>query len=297
MSAIVTSGSAANTARRGDTSHKSINQPMTRVRLMTGRLRVLPDYVIIGAQKCGTSSLYRYLNEHPAVAAAAGKEVHYFDWHFRRGTNWYRAHFPTAAYRAMFRVRTGQRLVTGEASPYYLFHPRVPGRVRALLPNVKLIALLRDPVERAWSAYHHQVRAGTESLPFVEAIDREPERLAGEIERLEQNETYRSAAHRRFSYLTRGIYADQLEGWFRVFPREQMLVIRSEDFFDDPGSTVAEALRFLGLTPWQSQQFRRFNAGGEYGGMDPAVRTRLREFFAPHNQRLYALLGRDFGWL
>lgn len=279
-----------------DTSHKSINQPVTRFRLMTGRARVLPDYIIVGAQKCGTSSLYRYINEHPAVAAAAGKEVHYFDWHFRRGTNWYRAHFPTVAYRAWFRARSGQPLVTGEASPYYLFHPQVPGRVRALLPDVKLIALLRDPVERAWSSYNHQVRAGEESLSFAEAIDREPERLAGELDRLRSDDTYKSTAHRRYSYAARGIYADQLEAWLRVFPREQLLVIRSEDFFEDPRSSVAEVLRFLGLAPWDSTDFRRFNAGGEYGGMDPAMRARLREFFAPHNDRLYRLLGRDFGW-
>ena len=281
--------------RRGDTSHKSINQPVTRFRLMTGRLRVLPDYIIIGAQKCGTSSLYRYLNEHPAIAPAAGKEVHYFDWHYSRGTSWYRAHFPTVAARELFRVRTGRRLVTGEASPYYLFHPHAPGRIKTLLPAVKLIALLRDPVERALSAYHHQVRAGTETLPFAEAMDQEPARLAPEIERLSRDETYKSAAHRRFSYLARGLYADQLDAWFRVFPRDQLLVIRSEDFFEQPAATVAQVLQFVGLPPARSFGFRRFNVG-DYEGMDPAIKARLTEYFAPHNQRLYDLLGRDLGW-
>lgn len=278
-----------------DASHKSINRPMTRFRVATGALRVLPDYVIIGAQKCGTSSLYRYLNEHPDVAAAAGKEVHYFDWHYGRGTNWYRAHFPTALSREMFRARNGRPLVTGEASPYYLFHPHAPQRVKALLPNVKLVALLRDPVERAVSAYHHQVRAGEESLSLVEALDREPDRLAGEIARLAQDSSYRSAAHRRFSYLARGVYVDQLETWFRFFPREQVMVIRSEDFFENPGPIVADVMRFLGLPKGPSSTFRRFNAG-DYGSIDPAVRTRLTAYFAPHNQRLYDLLGRDFGW-
>jgi hypothetical protein len=281
--------------RRGDTSHKSINQPVTRFRLMTGPLRVLPDYIIIGAQKCGTSSLYRYLNEHPSIAPAAGKEVHYFDWHYSRGPSWYRAHFPTALTREMFRARTGRRLVTGEASPYYLFHPHAPARVKALLPSVKLIALLRDPVERALSAYHHQVRAGTESLSFADAMDQEPARLAAEIERLEADQTYKSAAHRRFSYLSRGIYVDQLAAWLRVFPREQLLIIRSEDFFEQPAATVGQVLEFLGLPPADSSGFRRFNVG-EYDGMDPAVKARLTKYFAPHNQRLYDLLGRDLGW-
>jgi hypothetical protein len=292
----VTSQNTAKTVRRrGDTAHKSINQPMTRFRLMTGAVRVLPDYIIIGAQKCGTSSLYRYLNEHPAVAPAAGKEVHFFDWHYSRGTSWYRAHFPTIVAREMFRARTGRRLITGEASPYYLFHPHAPRRIKSLLPSVKLIALLRNPVERALSAYHHQARAGSEPLSFREAMDQEPARLAPEIERLTRDDTYKSAAHRRFSYLSRGVYADQLEAWFRLFPREQILVIRSEDFFEEPAATVAQVFRFLGLPSTQSSEFRRFNAG-DYGEMDPAINARLTEYFAPHNQRLYDLLGRDLGW-
>jgi Sulfotransferase domain len=292
----VSSQTAVKTVRRrGDTSHKSINQPLTRFRLMTGALRILPDYIIIGAQKCGTSSLYRYLNDHPAIAPAAGKEVHYFDWHYSRGPRWYRAHFPTIVAREMFRARAGRPLVTGEASPYYLFHPHAPGRIKALLPNVKLIALLRNPVERALSAYHHQVRAGSEPLPFDEAMDQEPARLAPEVDRLTQDPAYKSMAHRRFSYLARGRYADQLEAWFRVFPREQLLVVRSEDFFEEPAATVAQVLEFLGLPRGNLKGFRRFNAG-YYGSVEPAIQARLIEYFAPHNERLYALLGCDLGW-
>jgi hypothetical protein len=185
--------------------------------------------------------------------------------------------------------------VTGEASPYYMFHPRVPDRVNALLPHVKLIALVRDPVERTFSAYHHQVRRGSESLSFVEAIEQEPHRLAGEVEKLMQDDTYRSHSHRHHSYLARGIYADQLDAWLRVFPRPQMLVIKSEDFFDRPADVVGEVLTFLGLPPFTSQTFQRFNVG-EYEQMDPEVRKRLVEYFAPRNERLYKLLGRDFGW-
>lgn len=287
--------SAVGTMSEGRADHKAANRPLTRFRLLTGPLRVLPDFIIIGAQKGGTSSLFRYLTDHPAVAASVGKEVHYFDWHFHRGEHWYRAHFPTATHRAIFRARTGQSLVTGEASPYYLLHPHTPKRVKAVVPEVKLIALLRDPVERTLSAYHHQVRRGSESLPLLEAIDREPERLAREIERLAHDETYNSFAHRHFSYLSRGIYADQLAAWFREFPRDRLLVIRSEDFFSSPALSFAQVLDFLGLPRWEPPRFARFNAA-EYADMDPATRNRLIEYFAPHNKRLYDLLGRDFGW-
>lgn len=276
-------------------SHKSINTRMSRFRVVTGPLRVLPDFVIIGAQKCGTSSLYRYLADHPSVAPAVGKEVHYFDWHFARGQWWYRGHFPTYLHRALHRARTGAQLITGEASPYYIVHPHAPRRLKTLIPRVKLIALLRDPVERTLSAYHHQARRGKESLSFVEAIDREPERLASEIERLARDATYNSFAHRRFSYLTRGRYAEQLEAWLREFPREQILILRSEEFFDQPAAVFARVVGFLGLRPWQPARFPRFNAA-DYTDMEPAVRQRLLQYFAPYNERLYRLLGEDFGW-
>jgi hypothetical protein len=270
-------------------------QQMSRFRIATGPLRLLPDFIIIGAQKCGTSSLYRYLIQHPRVAACLKKEVHYFDWHFRRGTRWYRAHFPTAAYRRMYETWTGHQLLTGEASPYYLFHPHAPERVRALLPGVKLIALLRDPVDRTLSAYHHQVRRGRESLAFLEALDREQQRIDGERARLTDDHSYNSPAHRHFSYLARGIYADQLTAWMKAFPRERLLVIRSEDFFEDPASVYSQVLDFVGLPHWEPPQFRRFNAA-DYDAMDPSIRQRLTDYFAPHNQRLYELVGRDFGW-
>ena len=276
-------------------SHKTINTRMTPFRVLTGPLRALPDFVIIGAQKCGTSSLYRYLADHPTVAPAVGKEIHYFDWNFRRGVNWYRGHFPTRVEQRLFRARTGQRLFTGEASPYYMVHPLAPVRLKALIPDAKLIALLRDPVERTLSAYHHQFRNGEETSTLEEALDLEPQRLAGEIDRLAHDGSYNSRAHRKFSYMARGRYAEQLESWLRVFPREQLLVIRSEDFFERPAEIFAQVLDYIGLPAWQPSRFPRFNAA-EYPDMDPAMRDRLVRYFGPENDRLSRLLGRDFQW-
>jgi hypothetical protein len=280
--------------RPGDRSHKSINQPLTRFRLLTAAVRLLPDFIIIGAQKAGTSSLYRYLADHPLIEPAVAKEVHYFDWHFHRGASWYRAHFPTVAARWRSRMQ-GRPLLTGEASPYYLFHPHAPQRVKALVPGAKLIVLLRDPVERTISAYHHQVRAGTESLSIAEALARESDRLSEDIARLAVDASHRGFAHRRFSYMARSVYAGQLEAWLRLFPREQLLILRSEDFFERPADVFAAVLQYLGLPAARTARFPRFNAA-EYDDVDPAVRAELTRYFAPHNQRLYTLLGRDFGW-
>jgi hypothetical protein len=271
------------------------SRQLDRLRLATGGLRVLPDFIIIGAQKGGTSSLYHYLAQHPDVAPAFRKEVHYFDWAYRRGEQWYRANFPTAAYRAAFQAMTRRRLAVGEASPYYLYHPHVPGRVKALLPQVKLIALLRDPVERTVSSYQHQLRKGRETLTLTAALDQEPERLAAESIRVEAEESYNSDAHRHFSYLARGMYAEQLERWFAVFPREQCLVLHSQDFFEHTEAVFTQVLDFLGLRHWHPAQYRRFNAA-EYDPIDAAIRDRLVAHFAGPNQRLYELLGRDFGW-
>jgi hypothetical protein len=138
------------------------------IRLGSGRLRVLPDFIIIGGQRCGTTALFNLLGQHPCVETSHPKEVHYFDLQYARPLNWYRQHFPTMmSMRA--RALRGRRVVSGEPSPYYLFHPRVPERLHDL-PGTRLIALLRNPVDRAYSHYQHEVRLGVETLPFEDAI-------------------------------------------------------------------------------------------------------------------------------
>lgn len=263
---------------------------------ITSPLRLLPDFIVIGGKKCGTSSLYNYLAEHPGVAPAFRKEVHFFDNNpGRRGTLFYRAYFPTSLYRRRVERVRGTKLLTGEATPYYLFYPLAPRRVRDVVPDAKLIALLRNPVDRAYSHYHHEVRNGTEGLSFEEAIEREAERLGGEQERMLRSDGYDSASHRRYSYLSRGIYVDQIRNWRDHFPEEQLLILRSEDLFADPASVLSQTLDFLGLPPLEREEYSKDNKGS-YLGMDPAIRGRLAEYFKPHNERLYKYLDRDFGW-
>lgn len=256
---------------------------------ITSPLRRLPDFIIIGGKKCGTSSLYNYLARHPGIAPAFRKEVHFFDGAGERSTLRYRAYFPSRT------SRENARRLTGEATPYYLFHPLASARVRAAVPEAKLIAVLRNPVDRAYSHYHHEARRGTEELPFEEAIDREVERLEGERERMVREGVYDSLERRRYSYLSRGVYVDQIQSWREHFPEEQLLILRSEDLFGDPRSALGHALEFLGLPPLEDGNFSKDNRGG-YVEMDPALRERLVEYFRPHNERLREYLGRDFGW-
>jgi hypothetical protein len=262
----------------------------------TAGLRLLPSYLIIGAQRAGTTSLHRYLVQHPGVRTMLRtKGVHFFDTAYGRGMAWYASRFPTRLYARYVARRHGVELITGEASPYYLFHPHVPARVAEHLPAVKLIALLRDPVQRAYSHYQHEVARGFETLPFEEAVEAEPARLAGELERMAADPLYNSFEHQHHSYLARGRYHEQLARWLARFPREQLLVVSSERFFAEPERTFRRVLDFLGLPPFTPAAFERHNAY-DYREMGAEVRARLVDHYREPNRRLYETLGEDFGW-
>jgi hypothetical protein len=154
---------------------------------------------------------------------------------------------------------------------------------------------LRNPVNRAYAQYHQKLRTGRETLSFVDAIDAEPERLRDEKEKMLADESYDSAAYRDHSYLARGVYVDQLAHWMALFPKEQILVLRSEDLRINPNGVVKDVVKFLELPAWEPQAHNNYGQA-EYPKMEPRVRDRLVEYFRPHNQRLYDFLGRDFGW-
>ena len=260
----------------------------------TARWRPLPDFLVIGGQKCGTTALYAYLRWHPQITGPAWKEISYFDRHYGRGEAWYRGQFPSRPWLRLTGGRSRRLPLVGEASPSYVLHPHAPARVRELVPDVRLVVLLRDPVDRALSHYNHEVALGREPLSFEEALEREPERLDGELERLGDT-SYFSHAWWDHTYLARGRYAEQLERWLAVFPREQLLVLASERLRADPAPTYARVLEHLGAGPYDLPRYPSIFER-EYAPMAAETRRRLEEVFASHNERLYALLGEDLGW-
>jgi hypothetical protein len=274
--------------------------PSKLYRGVTASLRVLPDFLIIGTQRGGTTSLYRYLKAHPCFGAPSNKDIHFFDRRYRKGLTWYRGHFPAIWEKAYAQQIRKRPFLTGEASPSYLFHPHASRRIAEALPDVKLIVLLRNPVSRAYSQYHHAVELGFETLSFEEAIRHEEERTAKEREKIFKDEHYYSEEYKHRSYLTKGIYVDQLQTWMRFFPRERFLILKSEDFNANPAAAFKQVLTFLNLPETElaveKQNYKQYNANTYPSKMDAARRARLVEYFQPHNVRLYELLGIDFGW-
>ncbi|MES1024743.1 sulfotransferase domain-containing protein [Gloeocapsa sp. BRSZ] len=274
--------------------------------LASNSFRILPTFIIIGGMKCATTALYTYLTEHPNIISAFRKEVHYFDLNYHKGLEWYRSHFPLCT-NSVLRNYSSSKIITGEASPYYMLYPHAPKRVAKLLPDVKLIAILRNPIDRAYSHYRHQLRLGKESLSFEEAIEKEAERLEGELEKIMHDETYTSKKkYGYYSYLLRGIYIDQLKNWFRFFKKEQMLILKTEDLQENPSEIYNKVIDFLELPYYELKRYEKIyvttkkkaiNSGRlEFSGIEKNVRRKLLDYFEPHNQRLYQYLGTDFGW-
>lgn len=265
--------------------------------------RALPDFVVLGAMKAGTTSLYHAISQHPQVHGAVRKGVHYFDVNAARGLGWYRAHFPLRRRLEREADRQQRRIITGEASPSYLVHPRAPAAIHATLPGARLLVVVRDPVKRAYSHYNHNLRKTAEQgrmrepLPFPDALAAEEGRLAGEVERMLADPTYNSLPFTLYSYQTRGRYIEQLERYAELFPRDQILVVPSEALYRDVQRTMDRVFDFLGLDPWIVPDAGPKNAY-EYRAapLDDATRDLLAAGFAPYNRRLYEWVGETYGW-
>ena len=259
----------------------------------THGLRMLPDYLIVGAQRCGTTSLQLTLTTHPQVRPPLfRKGVHYFDLGYQHGLDWYRGQFPI---RSMANLRAGGRAVTGEASPYYMFHPLAPQRFAADLPGVRAIAMLRNPIERAFSAHKQEVWRGFETESFERALDLEAERLAGEAERMIADPSYVSLHLTHHAYVGRGEYVAQIVRLRELLGPDRVLVVDADDYFVNPGAQWPRIVEFLGLDPWTPPHFEHANARPS-SPMPDHVRARLVEHFRPLDADLESLLGRPMSW-
>lgn len=257
-------------------------------RKITSHHRTLPSVIIVGAMKSGTSSLFSYLKQHPQLFASNKKEVHFFDSpsNLAKGQSWYRAHFP-------IQKRMGFNAKAFEASPRYLFDPFAPEHIFSLLPRVKIIAVLRNPTDRAISHYFHERRRNREPLPIHDALQQEESRLARSI----KAKDYWSKEYIHYSYKKRGLYKEQLERYLHFFPRRQILTVPSEGLFSAPDHHLTRIFEFLGVdTEFKINNLRPHNTADERPDIAPVIYEHLRSYFAPHNQELYKLIGESYSW-
>ncbi|MEG4027523.1 MULTISPECIES: tetratricopeptide repeat protein [unclassified Microcoleus] len=238
-----------------------------------------PNFIIIGSQRCGTTSLYTYLAQHPQILTPIKKEMDFFSWHFDRGIDWYLAHFPP--------MPPGEEFVTGEASPSYFDYREAPERLYSAFPEAKLIVLLRNPVDRAISQFYRLTDLNWEAR----SLDRV---ISDEIERLNQNPEY-IIGEEPGNYLARGRYIEFIKNWLAFFPQEQLLIVKSEDFYAGAATIVQQVLEFLELPEYQLSEYQNANPGS-YQPVTPSVRAWLRDYFRPYNQQLEEYLGRKLDW-
>jgi Sulfotransferase domain len=270
-------------------SRRALGQLLSPVRATVRRSKgMVPSYLVVGTKRGGSTSIAHWITEHPEVAPCrSNKGTHYFDVNYGRGWAWYLSRFPAP---------TSQRHTTGEASPYYMFHPLAPERIARAVPDVRLVVSLREPVARAWSHHQYETQQGFEDKPFPEAIALEETRLAGEEERLRREPAYESFAHRHHAYLRRGHYAEQLERLYQYFDPEQVLVLRSESMFTDPQGELDRVWAHLGLSPATLAGLDRLKATHRTLDIDEDLARALEDHYRPWNERLARLPGAGFSW-
>ena len=271
---------------------KAGNAMIFSVRRLTYRYRCLPHFVIIGAAKCGTGSLYQYISDHPNVIYAHTKEIHYFDRNYSKGIDWYRSNFPFLSKVAPDSPKPEKRIITGEATPAYMFVPDIPQKMAEINPGAKLIMILRNPVTRSYSHYQMSVRKKRRTISFEETIKQELE-------------TFRKTAPDPSglpippfdlkAILQRSIYYNQIERWLEYYPKEQILFLKSEDFFNNTAEVIQTVFDYLELPPFTNKLFYVDNPGG-YQTLQGDIYEQLTDFFRPYNQKLYDLIGKDFKW-
>lgn len=224
--------------------------------------RMVPQFLIIGAQKGGTSSLFYYLKTHPQIKRSIKKEIHFFNIFYDRGLRWYLSHFPSKS----------DKYITGEASPDYIFHPESPKRVYRLNPNMKLIVLLREPIERAYSAYQMNRRLGIDPREtFMEAV-------SFELNHKDKKSTVYNYDRHNFFYLERGKYAQQLSTWLTYFAKENLLIVTSQRLFNNTKNVISDVHKFLEIDSIQPASLKAMNVG-EYQPLPEELHSSLSDHF------------------
>ena len=240
-----------------------------------------PDFLIAGVGKCGTTALSSYLDCHPQVLPALEKEIHFFNLktNFCQGIDWYNAHFPAIPEHSEF--------ITGEATPWYLNTREVDRHIFEYFPQVKLIIILRNPVDRAFSQYNMHIEQGLETRSFEEVVD-------SEIEKLKQiDNPFEKSNIRKLGCLGIGMYVCFLERWMNRFPKDQFLIVKSEELNSNPDIVMKKVFSFLSLPDYNQINYKKYNPGS-YSPIPKEIKHKLVDFFQPYNEKLNNYIKMDF---
>ena len=258
---------------------------------ITGPIRSLPDFIIIGAVRSGTTSLYYDICQHQSVLTAAYDELGFFDSNYHLGLNWYRSLFPTLFSKWAVKQKT-QFAITGEDTPFYIWNPLVAKRILKILPNIKLIILFRNPVDRAYSNYYLSVREGSENLSFEDAIQVELKNLDKINDDIKQDVNKYATAR---SYIAKGFYADQLKIWLELFTSEQLIIVSTEDLESNPQKTLDNIYDFLKI-PKNHTLIPEKQKIASYPKIKDETRKFLIDLYKKSNAELFTMIGQKFDW-
>tara|TARA_Y100000996_G_C22557207_1_gene655940 strand:+ start:2266 stop:3270 length:1005 start_codon:yes stop_codon:yes gene_type:complete len=265
-----------------------------------GPFHVLPDFLILGSGRCGTTSLVElYLRSNSNIMPSNNNEIFFFDIHYNKSLNWYRLFFPTYL-KKFFRKISGKKTLVCDATGNYFFHPYAPKRIKKILPNVKLILMMRNPVERTISQYRTQVRHGIQHLPFEEVLENEHNLFEKEFQQFLENGYLERDVDTKISIVARSRYSEALERWLEYFDKSHFLFLNSDEYFKNPLKVYNRVLSFLELPPETPTITgkRGIVPPGAYKNihLNDETRNNLKNYFEPWNNKLFNLIGEQFDW-
>ena len=259
-------------------------------RYISAPFRVLPDFFVIGVVRSGTTSLFHYLNQHPNIVGASYDELGYFDDNYHLGVNWYKSFFTTISTKKRIEKEQGKCL-SFDVTTRYIEQKSTAENIKKIKPDMKIIVILRNPIDRAYSQFNLSKKELTQSLDFESEVFREITELEKKMENNNELEFNKEKQH----YIQRGLYAKQLKSWFEIFPRDNILILSTEDFKNDNNMTYSKIFDFLDI-PEHSINKKEMIGKGEYEPMKETARKMLIEFYKKHNEDLFKLIGKKFDW-
>lgn len=257
---------------------------------ITSSIRVLPDFLIIGAKRCGTTSLFTYLPEHPSIIESHHDNMGFFNDNYHLGVNWYKSFFTTISTKKRIEKEQGKCL-SFDVTTRYIEQKSTAENIKKIKPDMKIIVILRNPIDRAYSQFNLSKKELTQSLDFESEVFREITELEKKMENNNELEFNKEKQH----YIQRGLYAKQLKSWFEIFPRDNILILSTEDFKNDNNMTYSKIFDFLDI-PEHSINKKEMIGKGEYEPMKETARKMLIEFYKKHNEDLFKLIGKKFDW-